>query len=70
MIKVEVYTSTGMRYKIEAENLGDAKNTAEYYVERDNEGGSCIWRMFTRNLKHHSARYMYKHGVHRRLVEA
>lgn len=71
MIKVEVYTSNQMRYKITAETLGEAKATAEYYVERDTEEGAwCRWKMFTRNLKHKSATYLYKHGVHRRLVEA
>jgi hypothetical protein len=69
MIKVEVYTSEGMRYVIHAETLGDEKASAEFKVEQDTpEGGSCIWRMFTRNLKHKSARYLYRNGYHRRLA--
>ena len=71
MINVEVYTSTGMRYKIEAENLGDAKSSAEFMVERDTpEGESCKWRLFSRNLRKATPFYLFKNGIHRKLARA
>lgn len=71
MIKCEVYTSNGFRYRIEAETFGEAKSSAEFMVERDTpEGESCKWRLFSRNLRKATPFYIFKNGIHRKLARA
>lgn len=71
MIKCEVYTSSGMRYRIEAKTFCEAKSSAEFMVERDTlEGESCKWRLFSRNLRKATPFYLFKNGIHRKLARA